>query len=61
MPVTSPEDLSNPGTELESPELAGGFFTAEPPEKPMCKIGFHKSIDLCRLLAERWKWGGSTK
>ena len=29
-----PSDLPNPGTEPESPALAGRFFTAEPPEKP---------------------------
>ena len=32
--ISSPEDLPNPGTELESlvsPALAGGFFTTEPP------------------------------
>ena len=31
-------DLSNPGIEpesLASPALAGGFFTTEPPEKPI--------------------------
>ena len=26
-------DLPDPGIELTSPELAGGFFTAEPPGK----------------------------
>ena len=34
MPFPSPEDLPNPETEPESPALAGGFFTAEPPGKP---------------------------
>ena len=28
---------SQPGTELESPALAGGFFTAGPPGKPWLK------------------------
>ena len=28
-------DLPDPGTELASPVLAGGFFTAEPPGKPL--------------------------
>ena len=27
----SPRDLSNPGIKPESPALAGGFFTTEPP------------------------------
>ena len=30
----SPRDLPHPETEPVSPALAGGFFTAEPPEKP---------------------------
>ena len=28
------EDLPDPGIEPESPALAGGFFTTEPPGKP---------------------------
>ena len=27
--------LPGPGSELVSPALAGGFFTIEPPEKPL--------------------------
>ena len=34
-PFSSP-DLPNPGIELMSPVLAGGFFIAHPPGKP-CK------------------------
>ena len=30
-----PGDLPNPGIEPMSPALAGGFFTTEPPEKPL--------------------------
>ena len=30
----SPGDLSDPGTELVSPALAGRFFATEPPGKP---------------------------
>ena len=30
----SPLNLSNPGTELASPALAGGFFSTVPPGKP---------------------------
>ena len=33
LPCLSPEDLPNPGIELKSPALAGGFFTTEPPGK----------------------------
>jgi len=32
---SSPGDLPYPGTEPSSPVLAGGFFTFEPPEKPI--------------------------
>ena len=34
----SPGDLFNPGTELVSPVLTGGFFTTEPPGKPPLSI-----------------------
>ena len=34
LPFPSPGDLPNPGIKLESPALAGGFFTMEPPRKP---------------------------
>ena len=33
LPFPSPRHLPHPGIELESPALAGGFFTAEPPGK----------------------------
>ena len=33
--VPFPGDLSDPGIEPESPALIGGFFTTEPPGKPM--------------------------
>ena len=35
LPFPSPEDLPNPGTESASPALADGFFTTEPPRKPV--------------------------
>ena len=34
LPFPPPGDLSNPGIEHESPELAGAFFTTEPPRNP---------------------------
>ena len=37
LPFPSPEDLPDPGIEPKSPALTGGFFTAEPPEKPTVK------------------------
>ena len=38
LPFPSPGDLSDPGIELTSPALAGGFFITEPPGKPRCKV-----------------------
>ena len=35
LPFPSSEDLPDPGIELVSPALAGGFFTIEPPGKPI--------------------------
>ena len=35
LPFPSPGDLPDPGIELMSPILAGGFFTTEPPGKPL--------------------------
>ena len=34
LPLPSPGDLPNSGTELTSPVLGGGFFTTKPPGKP---------------------------
>ena len=34
LPLPSPGDRPNPGIELGSPALAGGFFTTEPSGKP---------------------------
>ena len=34
LPFPSPEDLSDPGIEAQSPVLAEGFFTAKLPGKP---------------------------
>ena len=35
LPFPSPGDLPDPGIEPVSPALAGGFFTTEPPGKPL--------------------------
>jgi len=35
LPFPSPGDLSGPGFKPMSPALAGGFFTTEPPGKPL--------------------------
>ena len=39
LPFSSPRDLPNPGIELSSPALAGGFFTAKLPGKLPCYLG----------------------
>ena len=45
LPFLSPGDLPHPGIEPESPALAGGFFTPEPPEKSYLSVGSSKIID----------------
>ena len=40
----SPGDLPEPGIEPVSPALTGGFFTAEPPGKPMKN---YRKVDGC--------------
>ena len=37
LPFPPPEDLPDPGMEPVTFALAGGFFTTEPPEKPVKK------------------------
>ena len=34
LPFPPPGDLPDSGTKFASPPLTGGFFTAEPPERP---------------------------
>ena len=41
LPFPFPRDLPNPGMELASlefPALAGGFFTTEPPGRPLQSV-----------------------
>ena len=49
LPFLSPGDLPNPGIEPESPALADGFFTTEPPEKSYLSVGSSETID-------PWHW-----
>jgi len=35
LPFPSPGDLPDPGIKSLSPALAGGFFTTQPPKKPL--------------------------
>ena len=46
LPFPSPGDLPNPGTEPVSPALAGGFFTTEPPGKPIYMLYMYNWIAL---------------
>ena len=39
VPFPSPGDLPNPEIKPTSPALAGGFFTTEPPGKPLGFLG----------------------
>jgi len=43
LPFPSPGDLSDTGIEPRSPVLLGGFFTTEPPGKPLISY-IHGSI-----------------
>ena len=38
LPFPSSGDLPDPGIKLACPALAGGFFTTEPPGKPILDI-----------------------
>ena len=46
LPFPSPGDLPDPGIEPMSPALAHGFFTTEPPGKPLV------TLCCCCLVAE---------
>ena len=46
-PFPFPRDLPDPGIELASPALAGGFSTTEPPEKLMTD---HAAAAAAKLL-----------
>ena len=39
LPFPTPGDLPDPGVKLGCPSLAGGFFTTEPPGKPLYLCG----------------------
>ena len=48
-PLPSPGDLADPEIEPASPALAGGFFTTEPPGKPL--MGTNSQLSLCIVIA----------
>ena len=45
LPFPSPGDLPDPETEPMSPALAGGFFTTEPPGKPILLVDVLKFVN----------------
>ena len=47
LPFPSPEDLPDPGIKPMSPTLKNGFFTTEPPEKPI--TSYRKKEEDARL------------
>ena len=53
VPFPSPGDLPDPGIELESPALAGGFFTTELPGIP---INVEDSQGPCLEETEHLLW-----
>ena len=48
LPLPSPGHLPNPGIKPASPELAGRFFNAEPPGKPLLPLRY--LVTACLLL-----------
>ena len=44
-----PRDLPNPGIETQSPILADGYFTIEPPGKPLANVDY-SSVQLCIII-----------
>ena len=53
LPFPSPGNLPDPGIQLEFPALAGGFFTAETPEKPQRLQMYRVRVSMDRKLLRR--------
>ena len=49
---SSPGDPPKPGIEPVSPALLGGFFTTEPPRKPLGYYAAAKLFQLCLTLCD---------
>ena len=48
LPFPSSGDLCDPGIELESPALAGGFFTTEPSGKLIMEVVLqYMKLEIC--------------
>ena len=60
LPFPSPGDLPDPRTEPASPALAGGFFTSEPPGKPIyfffCSSTIHNNqkVETTQVSVSEW-------
>ena len=50
LPFPPPGDLPDPGIQPESPALAGGFFTTEPPGKPINELWILSDLIIQRLF-----------
>ena len=62
LPFPSPGDIPDPGIKPGSPALACGFFTAEPPGKPMCYFTYGKySLTQGKLTQRIGRLSESTK
>ena len=46
-------DLPDPGIEPSSPALAGGFFTTEPPGKPLCLNWALRTLSLTKQVLSK--------
>ena len=57
LPCPPPGDRPNPGTEATYPVLASGFFTTEPPEKPIHVHIIFIELLLCTSLWRSWGLG----
>ena len=49
MPFLSPGDLPGPGIEFLPPASLGGFFTSEPPQKPVSDTDVTISQAICSM------------
>ena len=58
--ISSSKESSDPGIEpmtLTSPALAGGFFTTEPPGKPILTVNyFYSAFKKLSLEKTCWSW-----
>ena len=55
-PFPFPSDISGPGIESVYPALADGFFTTEPPGKPLPKLLLQLTLFLSPLLEWPFQW-----